>query len=103
MGRVAVAMAKRNPFEVLGHDVALPDGTVVHNAFRVSPCGDGCLPTFVAVRQPGVGPEQFANDVAHVHRDLRALKRLLEGWRIFASASARRDHDGHVHALPNHA
>lgn len=79
MGRVAVAMAKKNLFGVMDHDVTLPDGTVVHNAFRVSPCGNACLLTFVVVRQAGVGPEQFASDVAHVRRDLRALKRLLEG------------------------
>lgn len=78
MGRVAVAMAKRNPFGVLDHDVALPDGAVVHNALRVSPSGDGCVLTFVVLRQPGVGAERFAADVAHVRRDLRALKRVLE-------------------------
>ena len=78
MGRVAVRMAAKNPFGVLDHDVTLPDGTVVHNAFRVSPCGDGSLLTFVVLRQPDVDLEQFASDVAHVRRDLRALKRLLE-------------------------
>jgi hypothetical protein len=78
MGRVAVAMAKKNSFGILDHDVTLPDGTVVHNALRVSPCGDGCVLTFVVLRQPGVGAERFAGDVAHVRRDLRALKRVLE-------------------------
>lgn len=71
--------ARKNAFGVLDHDVTLPDGTVVHNAFRVSPCGDGCLLTFVVLRLPGVHAEAFAADVAHVRRDLRALKNLLEG------------------------
>jgi len=79
MGRVAVAMARKNAFGVLDHDVTLPDGTVVHNAFRVSPCGDGCVLTFIVLRLPGVRSDAFAADVAHVRRDLRALKKLLEG------------------------
>lgn len=78
MGRVAVAMARKNAFGVLDHDVTLPDGTVVHNAFRVSPCGDGCLLTFVVLRLPGMRADAFAADVANVRRDLRALKKLLE-------------------------
>jgi len=77
MGPVAVAMAKKNAFGVLDHDVTLPDGTVVHNAFRVSPCGDGCVLTFVVLRLPGATTEAFVADVAHVRRDLGTLKRLL--------------------------
>ncbi len=78
MGRVAVAIAKKNSFGVLDHDVTLPDGKTVHNALRVSPCGDGCVLTFVVLRQPGDGAERFAADVTHVRRDLRALNRVLE-------------------------
>jgi hypothetical protein len=78
MGLVAVAIAPENAFGVLDHDVTLPDGTVVYNAFRVSPSGDGSVLTFVVLRLPGVRDDAFAADVAHVRRDLRALKRLLE-------------------------
>lgn len=78
MGRVKVSMVPRNDFGVLDHDVTLPDGRTVHNAFRVIPAGDGSLVTFVVLRLPGVMPEAFASDVAHVVRDLKALKVLLE-------------------------
>lgn len=72
-------MARKNAYGVLDHEVTLPDGTVVHNAFRMSPCGDGCLMTFIVLRLPGVDVDAFSADVAYVRRDLRALKKLLEG------------------------
>lgn len=79
MGRVQVAMAPHNPFGVLDHDVTLPDGTTVHNAFRVTPCGEGAsLLSFVVLRLEGVGQANFEADVAHVRKDLAALKQLLE-------------------------
>jgi len=79
MGEVKVAMAPDNPFGVLDHEVTLPNGTKVHNAFRVTPSGDGSVLTFVVLRPTGVSQEGFDADVAHVRRDLVALKRLLEG------------------------
>jgi hypothetical protein len=78
MGEVEVAMAPVNPFGVLDHDVTLPNGISVHNAFRVTPCGEGCLLTFVVPRLAGVSQESFDADIAHVRRDLEALKELLE-------------------------
>jgi hypothetical protein len=79
MGEVQVAMAPRNDFGVLDHDVTLPDGTTVHNAFRVTPCGrDASLLTFVVLRQPGMDQKSFDADVEHVRRDLAALQQLLE-------------------------
>jgi hypothetical protein len=79
MGRVRVAMAAENPYRVLDHDVTLPDGRVVTNAFRVTPAPGGCVLTFVVVREPGASAESFDADVAAVERDLRALARLLSG------------------------
>lgn len=78
MGRVQVEMAPRNVFGVLDHDVTLPDGVCVHNAFRVTPAGDGSSVSFVVLRQPDTTAEVFEKDVAHVARDLAALKTLLE-------------------------
>ena len=53
MGEVKVAMAPVNAFGVLDHDVTLPNGVSVHNAFRVTPCGEGSsLLCFVVVRPP---------------------------------------------------
>lgn len=70
-------MAARNDFGVLDHDVTLPDGTVVHNAFRVTPAGNGSLLCFVVLRLPGTTAVAFARDVAHVQSDLKALKEVL--------------------------
>jgi hypothetical protein len=78
MGEIKLTMAPANPFGVLDHDVQLPDGTTVHNAFRVTPCGDGSLLTFVVLRLPGVAQKDFDADVAHVRKDLATLKKLLE-------------------------
>ena len=79
MGRVRVDMAPPNPFGVLDHDVTLPDGTTVHNAFRVTPSGEqACLLTFVVLRFEGVGQADFDADVAHVRKDLAALQQLVE-------------------------
>jgi hypothetical protein len=78
MGEVEVAMVPVNPFGVLDHDVTLPNGVSVHNAFRVTPCGEGCLLSFVVPRLAGVSQESFDADIALVRRDLAALKELLE-------------------------
>lgn len=78
MGRVKVAMAPINAFGVLDHVVTLPDGSTVHNAFRVTPRGDGCLLIFVVLRMPDTETSVFQEDVAHVQRDLQALKTILE-------------------------
>lgn len=78
MGEVEVVMVPANPFGVLDHDVTLPNGVSVHNAFRVTPFGEGCLLTFVVPRLAGVSEESFDADIAHVQRDLAVLKELLE-------------------------
>lgn len=78
MGEVKLTMAPANAFGVLDHDVLLPDGTTVHNAFRVTPCGEASVLTFVVLRLPGVSQKDFDADVAHVRKDLAALKKLLE-------------------------
>ncbi|VTU21521.1 hypothetical protein H4CHR_00804 [Variovorax sp. PBS-H4] len=78
MGEVEVAMVPANPFGVLDHHVTLPNGATVHNAFRVTPCGEGCMLTFVVPRLDGVSQESSEADIAHVQRDLATLKGLLE-------------------------
>ncbi len=77
-GRVTIAMAPRNPYGVLDHDVTLPDGVTLHIAFRVTTTGDGSLLSFVVLRMPGMTDEAFERDVAAVEKDLQALKGLVE-------------------------
>jgi hypothetical protein len=77
-GRITIAMAPRNPYGVLDHDVTLPDGMTLHIAMRVTTTGDGSLLSFVALRMPGATDDAFEQDVAIVLQDLKALKTLLE-------------------------
>jgi hypothetical protein len=79
MGRIQIRMAPKNDFGVLDHDVTTPDGTTTHNAFRVTPVDEGCALTFVVLRMAGASDEAFEQDAAHVLKDLRALKALVEG------------------------
>ncbi|CAN5477291.1 SRPBCC family protein [soil metagenome] len=78
MGEVKIEMAPLNKFGVLDHDVTLPNGVVVHNAFRVTPVGDASLAAFVVLRFPDTTAIAFEKDVDHVAKDLMALKELLE-------------------------
>ena len=78
MGRIKIRMAPLNEFGVLDHDVTTPDGTTTHNAFRVTPVDEGCALTFVVLRAAGASDEAFEQDAAHVLKDLRALKALVE-------------------------
>ena len=85
MGEVKVEMAPANAFGVLDHVVTLPDGTRAHNAFRVTPDGDAAsVLSFVVLRAPGADDAAFEADVAHVKRDLAALRALLEGGAVGA-------------------
>jgi hypothetical protein len=78
-GRIRIAMTPRNAFRVMDHDVTLPGGLTVHNAFRVTPTGDGSLLSFVVLRLPGMTDAEFDRDAGLVAKDLQALKSLLEG------------------------
>ena len=78
MGRIQIRMVPRNAFGVLDHDVTTPDGVTTHNAFRVTPVDEGCALSFVVLRQAGASDADFARDAAHVLKDLRTLKTLME-------------------------
>lgn len=77
-GRIRIAMTPRNAFRVMDHDVTLPDGLTVHNAFRVTPTGDGSLLSFVVLRMPDATADAFERDCGLVAADLRTLKNLVE-------------------------
>jgi hypothetical protein len=79
MGKVTVRFAPANALGVLDHDVVLPDGTTVRNPLRVVANGGGSELTFTLFRRPGMSEPEFAADAAAVERDLRELKRILEG------------------------
>ena len=79
IGEVEVRFAPPNDYGVADHDVTLPDGTMVQNALRVVPNGDGAEVMFTLLRQPSMSDTDFEADAAHVSKDLLALKALLEG------------------------
>lgn len=78
MGEVAVRFAPANDLGVLDHDVTLPDGTTVHNPFRVLPNADGSEAVFTVFRRDGVDAAAFDADAAAVAADLERLRDLLE-------------------------
>jgi hypothetical protein len=77
-GRIRIAMAPRNGFGVLDHDVTMPDGVTTHNAMRVTPVGDGSLLAFVVLRPAGATDAAFDGDCALVAQDLKTLGSLVE-------------------------
>jgi hypothetical protein len=78
IGMIRVRFAPENPFGVMDHTVTLPDGTVVENALRVVPNGDGTEIMFTLLRQPGTDDQAFKADAAHILKDLESLKAILE-------------------------
>src|SRR5690606_2814729 len=70
LGTARVRFAPSNGFGVVDHRVTLPDGTVVDNALRVVPNGDGAEVMFTLLRQPGMDDAGFAADAAHITGDL---------------------------------
>ena len=77
-GRIRIAMAPRNTFGVLDHDVTMPDGVTTHNALRVTPVGDASLLAFVVLRPPEATDAAFDGDCALVAQDLETLATLVE-------------------------
>jgi len=78
LGAARVRFTPHNDFGVIDHRVTLGSGLQVHNSLRIVPNGDGCEVMFTLLRLPGMTEEQFAADAAHVLRDLKTLKELME-------------------------
>jgi polyketide cyclase/dehydrase/lipid transport protein len=79
-GRAVVRFSERNAYGVLDHSVTLPRGVTVYVPLRVVPKGEGCELVLTLFRRPGMSDEHFAADAEWVMRDLRAAKRVLEGF-----------------------
>jgi hypothetical protein len=78
IGEIRVRFAPDNDFGVIDHRVILANGLSVDNALRVVPNGDGCEVMFTLLRQPGTDDASYEADAAHVLKDLRSLKAILE-------------------------
>lgn len=79
MGPVEVAFVGPTATGVLDHDVTLPDGTVVHNPFRVLHNDQGSEAVFSVYQRTGMSVEEFEADVQAVTEDLARLRALVEG------------------------
>ncbi len=71
-----VALAQKNEFGVLDHDVMV--WSEIYNPMRVFPNDDGSELVFTLYRQPGISDQKFAEDAELVEKDLKRLKTLLE-------------------------
>jgi hypothetical protein len=78
VGQVRVRFAPDNPFGVIDHTVTMPTGEVVENALRVVPNGAGAEVAFTLLKRADMGDAAFEADAAHVLKDLKALKAILE-------------------------
>ena len=78
-GPIGIRFVDRNDLGVLDHRVTLGTGEEILVPMRVVDNGTGSEVMVTVVRLPGTSAENFAEDVALVERDLRTLKRTLEG------------------------
>lgn len=78
IGQVRVRFAPSNAFGVIDHTVTMETGQVVENALRVTPNGDGAEVVFVLLRRADMDDAALEADAAHVLKDLRALKAIME-------------------------
>lgn len=76
MGEVRVRFVAPNPYGVLDHEVALPDGSTTLNPFRVLAHPEGSELLFT-VRQGSMDDAALERDVATVQADLERLRDLL--------------------------
>lgn len=77
MGTVEVAFVGPREAGVLDHDVTLPDGTVVHNPFRVLRNDAGSEVVFTLYQRPGMSEDDVDADAALIRADLLTLRDLL--------------------------
>jgi hypothetical protein len=79
LGKVTIRFVEPNPYRVLDHDVTLPNGQTFHNSFRVIPNGPNSEAVFSVFRRPETTDQAFREDWQAVEKDLRTLKKILEG------------------------
>lgn len=78
-GPMRIRFAGRNELGVLDHYVTPAPGLEIPGPMRVVPNGTGSEVLFTLFQCPEMSEEKFAEDISLVERDLRTLKRLLEG------------------------
>ncbi|MFB9947319.1 SRPBCC family protein [Rhizobium puerariae] len=81
VGKVRIRFAPQNPFGILDHTVTMENGLAVENPLRVVANGQGAEIMFTLFGRPDLDDTTFEADAAHVLKDLKALKSLLEDKR----------------------
>lgn len=79
LGEMGFRFVERNTLGVLDHVVTLANREQQLSPMRVLPNGDGSEMIFTLLQASDMSDLQFVEDVATVERDLRTLKRVLEG------------------------
>lgn len=77
-GEAIVRFSPANDFGVLDHWVTLPDGQEISIPLRMIDNGGATELVFTLFRQPSMDDAAFEADAEAVHKDLQALKALLE-------------------------
>lgn len=78
-GPIRIRFTPYNDFGVMDHRVDLGGGAQVHVPMRIVQNGEGAEVMLTLFRQPDMDDDRFAADIKWVNRDLRALKRLVQG------------------------
>ncbi|WP_117192684.1 SRPBCC family protein [Rhizobium terrae] len=78
LGEIRVRFSQKNPFGILDHTVTMANGLTVENSMRVVANGDGAEISFMLLKRPDMDDAGFEADAAHVSKDLKTLKDLLE-------------------------
>lgn len=78
MGKVGIRFAKKNKLGVLDHFVRFK-GKEVYAPMRVITHGKRSLVVFILFRQKGMTEKAFRKDAKMVSKDLKSLKRAIEG------------------------
>lgn len=78
-GPMRIRFVGRNELGVLDHYVSPAAGAEMLVPMRVVPNASGSEILFTVFQMPGMSDEKYAEDVGLVERDLRTLKKILEG------------------------
>ena len=78
-GQIRIRFTPHNDFGVMDHFVDTRDGAEIHVPLRIVENGLGAEVILTLFRQPDMDEERFAADIKLVNRDLRTLKKLVEG------------------------
>ncbi|OLC17761.1 MAG: polyketide cyclase [Candidatus Rokubacteria bacterium 13_1_40CM_69_27] len=78
-GPMNIRFVGRNELGVLDHYVSPAPGQEILLPMRVVPNGSGSEVLFTLFQLPEMSDEKYAEDAGLVERDLRTLKKILEG------------------------